>query len=221
MALEHFGGSMNNHEDLKSELASIAKIVNSFPDEVRSKVFDLLVASYLGKNPVMATPVTTPPTDDKPPARAGRKSSHKRAKSVATTQATGSESPSTKKSSKKSGSKESWEIDRELDLRANSTAPSFKDFVAEKQPKNESEFWAVSAYYLKKQRGIAPVTLGHIYTCYAEVKRKPPTAFRQILTNTKNRHGWIEPDEQGNINIPHRGVVYVEHDLPASEKPKK
>lgn len=212
---------MDKHEELKVELASIAKIVNSFPDEVKSKVFDLLVSSHLGKHPEMALPPETPAADEKSKASPGRISSRKRPKSRKPEQIPGQEPVQPKKASKKSGSKENWEIDRNLDLRASSTAPSFKDFLADKQPKNESEFWAVATYYLQKLRGISPVTLSHIYTCYAEVKRKPPTAFRQVLINTKNRHGWIEPDDQGNVNIPHRGVVYVEHDLPANEKPKK
>jgi len=211
---------MDKHEELKAELASVAKIVNSFPDEVKSKVFDLLVSSYLGKHPEIARPAKSPVADGKQTASPGRKSSRKSARSTKPEQATGN-AVETKKVLKKSGSKESREIDRNLDLRASSTAPSFKDFVAEKQPKNEGEFWTVAAYYLQKLRGISPVTLSHIYTCYAEVKRKPPTAFRQTLINTKNRHGWIEPDDQGNVNVPHRGVVYVEHDLPANETPKK
>lgn len=212
---------MDKHEELKIELASIAKIVNSFPDEVKSKVFDLLVSSYLGKNPDMALPSESPVAEEKPKASTARKGSRKKTQGRKPGQDLGSEPTQPKKASKKSGSKDSWEIDRNLDLRASSTAPSFKDFLADKQPKNESEFWAVATYYLQKLRGLSPVTLSHIYTCYAEVKRKPPTAFRQILINTKNRHGWIEPDDQGNVNIPHRGVVYVEHDLPANEKPKK
>lgn len=212
---------MDKHEELKIELTSISEIVNSFPDEVKSKVFDLLVSSYLGKHPEISNRAEHPAADEKTEGNLGRKTSRKKPKSKKPEQEPGSESSQPKKVSKKSGSKESWEIDRNLDLRASSTAPSFKDFVADKQPKNESEFWAVSTYYLQKLRGISPVTLSHIYTCYAEIKRKPPTAFKQILINTKNRHGWIEPDDHGNVNIPHRGVVYVEHDLPANEKPKK
>lgn len=212
---------MDKHEELKVELSSIAKIVNSFPDEVKSKVFDLLVSSYLGKRPEIALSPENPASEEKSKASAGRKISRKKQKGRKPEQDQGSEPAQPKKAPKKTGSKESWEIDRNLDLRASSTAPSFKDFLADKQPKNESEFWAVATYYLQKLRGISPVTLSHIYTCYAEVKRKPPTAFRQTLINTKNRHGWIEPDDQGNVNIPHRGVVYVEHDLPANEKLKK
>lgn len=212
---------MDKHEELKVELASIAKIVNSFPDEVKSKVFDLLVSSYLGNHPGIALPAENPAGDEKTRGNLGRKSSRKKPKSNKPEQEPGSGSAQPKKISKKSGAKESWEIDRNLDLRASSTAPSFKEFVADKKPKSEGEFWAVSTYYLQKLRGISPVTLDHIYTCYAEIKRKPPTAFRQTLINTKNRHGWIEPDEHGNVNIPHRGVVYVDHDLPATEKPKK
>lgn len=212
---------MDKHEELKIELTSISEIVNHFPDEVKSKVFDLLVSSYLGKHPETSIRAETPMADKRAEGNLSRKTSRKNSRNKKPVQEPGNEAGQPKKASKKSGSKDSWEIDRNLDLTANSTAPSFKDFVADKQPKNEGEFWAVSAYYLQKLRGISPVTLNHVYTCYAEVKRKPPTAFKQALINTKNRHGWIEPDEQGNVHIPHRGVVYVEHDLPASEKLKK
>ena len=62
------------------------------------------------------------------------------------------------------------------------------------------------------------VTLNHVYTCYSEVKKKPPQAFRQSFIDTKNKEGWIEFEANGNLDIPHRGVVYVEHDLPINSE---
>ena len=63
--------------------------------------------------------------------------------------------------------------------------------------------------------------MDHAYTCYAEVSRKPPQHFRQSFIDTKNKKGWVEFDDAGNLDIPHRGVVYVEHDLPKAKKEKK
>jgi hypothetical protein len=57
------------------------------------------------------------------------------------------------------------------------------------------------------------VTLDHIYTCYKEMNRKPNDKFRQSFIDTKNRQGWIE-FEENKLDISHRGVIFVEHDLP-------
>jgi hypothetical protein len=101
-----------------------------------------------------------------------------------------------------------------LNLRGDGSIPSFKEFFEEKNPSGAKQINAVSVYYLRKMIGKSEVTLDHVYTCYSEVKKKPPTAFRQSFIDAKNKEGWIEFDESGNLDIPHRGTVYVEQDLP-------
>jgi hypothetical protein len=72
----------------------------------------------------------------------------------------------------------------------------------------------VAVYYLKKILELETATFNQVYTCYKEVKRPEPKAFKQSFFDTKNKGGWIEFDSDGNLEIPHRGVVFVEHDLP-------
>lgn len=118
---------------------------------------------------------------------------------------------------KKAGVKESYSIDRNLDLRGDKSIPSFKDFNGEKQPKSAKEFNAVAVYYLRKILGLSEIGLDQAYTCYKEVSRKPPQAFRQSFIDTKNKNGWVEFTAEDHLEIPHRGAVFVEHDLPKSK----
>lgn len=194
---------MPTYEELKVELVEISKIVEKFPEAVKPKVYDLLVSQFVGdKLP-----------DEKTVNEEGNKSAEspkKTAKQASVKKKTNSSDPKPKRTS----SKESYTLDRQLDLRGDGSIPSFKEFFDEKNPSGAKQINAVSVYYLRKILGLSEVTLDHIYTCYSEVKKKPPTAFRQSFIDTKNKEGWIEFDEQGYLDIPHRGSVYVEHDLP-------
>lgn len=191
---------MSRYEDLKIELLEIAKVVEQFPIEVKPKVYELLVSTYLGK-PISIV--------EQPGAVKGSGTTNKPVESA-------------KRPSSKGASKESYSIDRDLNLRGNDKdIPSFNKFIAEKIPASAVEFNTVSVYYLKKLMNLPAATLNHVYTCYAEAKKKPPEHFKQSLTDTKNKLGYIGMDSNGNLDIPHRGVVFVEHDLPVQKKEKE
>lgn len=190
--------TMPTYEELKAELLEIAKIIDKFPDQVKNQVYDLLIKEFLG---VAATQSAASPE-------------HYGAKKVQ------AEVHAEQKKVRKASSKESYVIDRNLNLRGDKNIQSFKDFCEQKDPHSAKEFNAVSVYYLKKIMNLDTVTLNHAYTCYAEVSRKPPQAFRQSFIDTKNKEGWIEFTTEGNLDIPHRGVVFVEHDLPKESKKK-
>ncbi|MBN2000933.1 hypothetical protein JW935_25535 [candidate division KSB1 bacterium] len=196
---------MPTYEELKDELIKISAILEKFPEQVKPQVYELLVDQFLGRE--------APPNPNQNPKRIlQRKASPK--KQVA-------EKVARAKKGRGGTGKESYSIDRDLNLRGDKSIPSFKDFYAEKKPSSAKPFNAVTVYYLKKMLGMDQVTLNHAYTCYAEVGKKPPTAFRQSFIDTKNKEGWIEFDEAGNLDIPHRGIVFVEHDLPKPDKQKK
>ena len=166
------------YEAVKTELVEIAKIVQQFPEEVRGKVFDLLIERLLGSD--------IPPTSSRIQPK---QAVHEDDKSETT--------PRTKSSGKRTGSKESYKNNREINLRGDKSMPSFKDFVDEKQPGSSKEFNAVVLYYLKKLASIEKVTLDHAYTCYSDVKRRPPEHFKQSFIDTKNKEGWVEFDTGG------------------------
>lgn len=191
------------YEELKTEIAAIAALVKQFPEPVQLRAFELLSAKLVEGTSL--------------PARTSQ--STKSARQPATESA--SEPKAAKKPSRRTSGKESYSIDRNLDLRGDKSIPAFTKFVEEKQPESAKEFNAVSVYYLTKLLGLDAATLDQAYTCYSEVKRKPPEHFKQSFTDTKNKEGWVEFDDVGNLKMPHRGVVFIEHDLPRSKKTTK
>lgn len=208
---------MPSYDELKSELESISKVVDRFPEAVKPQVFDLLVRTFLGQAPQLSSS-TPPASPSSPPTPPTAKKRSKRRSSVE--KGDGDGVPTEKAAPKRGVSKESYKLDRELNLRGDKSIPSFKSFVDEKQPGSAKEFNAVAVYYLQKIAGLSQVTLNHAYTCYSEVGRRPPEAFRQSFIDTKNKEGWVEFDGEGNLRIPHRGSVFVEHDLPRPNKKK-
>lgn len=198
---------MPSYDDLKSELSDIAAILEKLPEQVRLQAYDLLTSEFLGRST---------PKDD-PHSRHIVRAKAKRRNPI---DAEGSlpEKSGTKRV--KHAGKESYSIDRDLDLRGDKSMPSFKNFYEEKAPANAKEFNAVAIYYLQKISGVEKITLDMAYTCYAEVKKKPPGAFRQSFIDTKNKAGWVEFSDEGYLTVPHRGSVFVEHDLPKPESTK-
>ena len=201
---------MPTYDEIKNELSEIATLLSKLPEQVRSQAYELLISEFLGRQ------LDAPDAPRRGDAGRGRR---KRAR-VAKENATLDQGNSPKKVTRIG--RESYSIDRNLNLRGDKSMPSFKDFYKEKSPGNAKEFNAVAVYYLQKIAGLKNVTLNMAYTCYREVQRKPPEAFRQSFIDTKNKAGWIEFSDDGHLTVPHRGSVFVEHDLPkASPKEDK
>jgi hypothetical protein len=188
---------MERYQKIKEELAVIAKTLEAFPDSLKEKVFDVLMSAYSGQTAEVVKQVDGPKVSGNLPPSPPKSKASK---------------PSPKKS-------ESYHLDKNLNLRGDGKkVPSFSDFIGQKKPKSSADFNAVAVYYLSKHSSIASVTLDHIYTCYAEAKRKPAGFFKQSIIDTKNKQGFLDLDEAGVVSIPHRGVMHVEHDLPPKDK---
>ena len=125
-----------------------------------------------------------------------------------------------KSSTIKKSASESYSIDRDLNLHGGNGIPSFKDFYEVKKPSSTAEINALSIYYLKELMKMEVVTLNHVYTCYKEISKKPAIYFKQSFIDTKNKQGYIEYDENWSLSIPHRGVSFIEHNLPKQKKTK-
>lgn len=196
---------MPTYEDLKGELLEISKILENFPESVKGEVFRLLVSKYTGGQSDILSDSKDPGSMTTPPKQKRKK--YKTTKKVSGEGAKW----------QKTGGKESYTIDTALNLRGDKSIPSFKVFHDEKQPSSAREFNAVAIYYLIKMMGEDDVTLDQVYTCYREISKKPPKEFRQSFIDTKNKNGWVEFTDSDRLNIPHRGIVFVEHDLPKNK----
>lgn len=206
------GKIMATYEELKSELEIISKVVDRFPEIIKPRVFELLVEAFTGHVKVADT-LNTPPQN--------RPSTKTRKKAKSTAVAPKENGNPLEKTTPKRAISTSYQLDREINLRGDKSIPSFKAFVEEKKPNSAKEFNTIAAYYLQKLLGSTKVTLDQCYTCYKEVSRRPPEAFRQSFTDTKNKEGWVEFDSEGNVRVTHRGTIFVEHDLPSVAESKK
>jgi hypothetical protein len=198
---------MPTYGELKEELAGIAKILEQYPEELRLKVYDLLVGQYLG---------------DEAPGGARRAQGHDDAGEVKRERESRDTSSPKDPPKRKAAApnKESYGIDRALDLRGGDKRPSFKDFVNEKKPSTVTEFNAVAVYYLTRVLDHDKATLNQVFTCYKEAGRRPPEAFRQSFNDAKTKKGWLDIGDDFTMTVPLRGETFVEHDLPVAPAKK-
>lgn len=191
-----------SYEEVKDELIRIASILEKYPDSIKPQVYELLIKQYLG-NEVMQSGTKTLISKELEKEPTVRKSTEANA--------------NTKTRSRSPSSSVTIGIDGNLDLLGDGkNTPSFRVFCDQKLPNkgNQSEFITVCVYYLSKILNLNPVTYNHVYTCYAEVKRRPNDNFEATFTNTRNRTKWIELKGKGEVDITLRGINFVEHDLP-------
>lgn len=185
---------MEKYQELKNELIGIAKILEAYPDSLKNQVFELLIDQYLGKPSAHSQRITpeeeTPPAEEKPKKR------------------------------QTASRRESYNLVKDLNLRGDAQHPSFKDFVNDKKPRANIQFNAVALYYLKKIINIDNVTPDHIYTCYDDSKRRPGSLQQSLKDTSGRKYGYIDASNINDIQIPLRGITYVEHDLPASKGKK-
>ena len=193
---------MPTYSEIKEELLQISNILKTFPELIQSKVYDLLISSYLG-NKVSVEAIVKGQKEKVPDTDKKTITKKKTAKQKATT-----------------SKKQSFSIIKELNLRGGDHTQSFRNFIEEKNPSSAIEFNTASVYYLKEKLRLDNVSINHIYTCYKEVKRKPPGDLIQSVRDTSGtKYGYIDSSDSDDIKIPHRGITFVDHDLPKkSEK---
>lgn len=200
---------MPSYEELKNELKSISEVVGLFPETVKPQVYDLLVqtfvkGSFVNLEEKVETEQLVQDKDLK----------------TAETETGKSIKKNKRPPSKRSVSKENYKIDGNLNLRRDNVQ-SFKEFYQNKKPSSAIDFNVSAIYYLQEVMKIPQITLTHIYTCYDEVKKRPPIAFRQSFIDTKNKMGFIDFDPENNLVVNQKGKNFVQFDLPKKSKDNK
>lgn len=180
---------MPSYDELKKELVSMSELLKLFPAEVHEIVLEALIEEFLQRSPPpVAARVGDGVRNDSGEIRTGTR--------------------------KKVATKESYRIVGDLNLAGGEGIPSFKELHNEKRPKSNWEFNTVAVYYLKQTLKLDKVTPDHVYTCYKEVSRKIPGAFRQSLYDASSQAGYIDTKDIDSISVTTRGENLVEHDLP-------
>jgi hypothetical protein len=105
-----------------------------------------------------------------------------------------------------------------IDLTAKDGNPSLKDFIKEKNPRNDMERIAVFAYFLKYYGKISDMKVGHVVSCFQEINQPVPTNIPQAFKNNQHRKGWLDTGvgaESAQITI--KGENFVKFELPKKD----
>ncbi|MCP9770371.1 hypothetical protein EGI22_20890 [Lacihabitans sp. LS3-19] len=122
------------------------------------------------------------------------------------------ESVDTIKSGKKSAGPNKFEVLKDINFRP-SGKTSLLDFVKTYDIKSNADRIVVIIQYLNEILGIKPVTGNHIYSGFWELKCKIPTAFYQIITNTKTREKFLDFTKISDIKLSIQGQNHVRLDM--------
>lgn len=194
---------------LLNRIEKIAKAVNSFSsDAVQQRAFDTLIAAFdsdLAPSKSAPPPnAPTVPTADAQPAQTEKKRG----------------GGSSKKKRETPAAKSAPKIIRDLNLRP-AGKPSFDDFVAEKQPRDNQEKFLVAIYYLEQIAGIQPVSDAHVGTVFRMTGGwREPGNLGSGLRMTAHRKNTIDTSDLEDLKTTPHGRNFVEHDLPHQKKTK-
>jgi hypothetical protein len=189
------GQAKTDFDELLDEMPRIAEVVKTFPEAVQPQAFEALMAEARGRRSSGAGESDT--------------KTRRRTKPRAT-KADGDGKVARRSKRKPSAV-------RSLDL-APKGKTSFKDFVAEKQPKTNHDRNTVSVYYLAEELGMSGVTLEHVFTCYRDMGWREPSDLANSLSLTAYHKRFLDTADMENITVTAPGRNHVKHDLPAPKK---
>lgn len=113
-------------------------------------------------------------------------------------------------------SKQGYEIVKDLVLAREGDKQPLKEFYSQKKPSSNYERNVVFCYYLLKIRGLKPIGINHIYTCYKDVNRR--VGDLGVSLSETSKKGWLDTSNMSDISLSIRGENFVEYDLPKVKK---
>lgn len=89
--------------------------------------------------------------------------------------------------------------------------PTFADFVADREPKNDMQKYICAAYWLKMYKDVHEVSIDHIYTAYrSQGWALPANAIQPMRELAATRDGRFSKGvEKGHYTINHIGEGFV------------
>lgn len=96
-------------------------------------------------------------------------------------------------------------------IRFDDVDPTFTDFVAERDPKNDMQKYLCAAYWLKIHKDVHEVSIDHIYTAYrSQSWALPAKAVQPMRELAATRDGRFSKGvERGHYSINHIGEGWV------------
>lgn len=188
-----------SYEELVAEMERISTVIQKFPENLQSKVFDIMMKSYLGERGYAyetAAAVEEPEVEN-----------------VQHISVVDSNRVQSIKKRPIRRNKDSYSMVKDLDLLGKSGVEPFRDYLERYEVNSNIKFNTVAVYYLKNVLHIPDVTIDHIYTCYKNGERKVPGNLRQSITDTSSsKYGYINMSDN-HITLSVLGENLVEFEL--------
>lgn len=129
-----------------------------------------------------------------------------------TKKSTSGKSENSSKKSQSSSKKQGFKLDRSLNLRPEGKL-SLIDFVKNYKMDTTPQKILLIVYYLREILKIEYVNANHIYTGFEKLKIRVPKSLYQLISDSKNKMGWLEFESMDNINLSIQGRNSIKYDL--------
>ncbi|MTI42591.1 hypothetical protein JM93_00891 [Roseibium hamelinense] len=95
----------------------------------------------------------------------------------------------------------------------NLDTPKIQPFYDQYAPGSAPEKILIFLKFLIDKLGIAKPNTDQVYTCFLDVREKPPQAFAQAFRDTSSKKGFIDFKSSEDITITTKGNNHFEFDL--------
>ncbi|GET24557.1 hypothetical protein [Prolixibacter sp. NT017] len=112
--------------------------------------------------------------------------------------------------------KQGFKLDRNLNLHPEGKQ-SLMDFAEGYKMNSMKERILVIVYYLKEILELESMNPDHIYTGFEKLNIRVPKSLYQLISDTKNKKGWLEFDTMENIGLSIQGRNAIKYDLAKHE----
>jgi hypothetical protein len=90
---------------------------------------------------------------------------------------------------------------------------SFKDFVRDKNPRDDLETALATVYYMQNDMAVTKIGPAHVMTAFKEAGKAIPADVRQTLRNVKKSKIWLNFTDLDDVRTTTQGDNFVEHDM--------
>ncbi len=94
---------------------------------------------------------------------------------------------------------------------------SLKEFVDEKNSKNDLEAVLVLVYHMQHLMALTKIGPAHVMTAFKEAGKAIPVDLRQTMRNVKKSKMWLNFTDIEDIRTTTQGDNFIEHEMGASE----
>jgi hypothetical protein len=91
--------------------------------------------------------------------------------------------------------------------------PTLKEFLEEKNPKNDIEAALIAVYYMQHRMSLTKIGPAHVMTVFKEAGKRIPADVTQTIRNVKKLRIWLDFTDIEDVHTTSQGENFVEHEM--------